>query len=518
MSEQVVEYLYHSKKESLENIKKIINRVLSTYSDNSYLQCECKGKKLKIDYEITPYNQSLHVIFKYNKVGKIGVNEVCEFQNLLKKINIDVSKEKVIHTTLLDTNSLFFYKRILPHLHNYEWSMRKLIYLVSSSHFSEDWIKETISEEVMSGIKKKQKGKFDSKNLLQSLDLSDYEEYLFGKNYIKIVANDEEIVVRFKELGATEILDFFPEGEVKLSKPYSLWEDVFNEFVDVQSKYIQSDMKKIREGRNIVGHNKEITEKSYRELLNVLKRYVNHLDKAFHKILTGNVNNIELDNMADDFEGYFENQLSKNSYLTNDDRMKKQISSLGIDYTQLDKNLSEMTSLYRYIDLGTNYKRLNKSLQELTKTTLVYKNIMLGTDFSQVNKGFKSLSETASLYRRIDLGTKYKRLNESLQELTKTFSVYKNIMSGTDYTQLSKGFKNLSETASLYKNIDLRTNYERLNESLQELMKTTSWYKNVMLGIDTTKMGNNDKEKSTLFLPQIKLESTELSKEEDNKE
>lgn len=104
------------------------------------------------------------------------------------------------YTTILDTSSLFLAKKLLPFLNEYEWSMRKLIYLVVPNYFNENWIQDTFSEETISRIKEKLKGKWKPENLLQWLDLSDFEEYLFGENYVRVSGEGEESVLKVKNL------------------------------------------------------------------------------------------------------------------------------------------------------------------------------------------------------------------------------------------------------------------------------------------------------------------------------
>ena len=61
LSKQVVEYLYYSKKEPLENIEEIFREVMSNFLRESQLQCELKGKKLVFHFDIVSYGDSLNV-------------------------------------------------------------------------------------------------------------------------------------------------------------------------------------------------------------------------------------------------------------------------------------------------------------------------------------------------------------------------------------------------------------------------------------------------------------------------
>ena len=249
--------------------------------------------------------------------------EVRTFQNLLREINIKASKSRISSSTLFDSNSLFFYKRLLPLLHKYEWSLRKLIYLLAPTYFSKDWVKSTISVEAISQIRKKIKGNFDSNNLLQMMDLYDFEEYLFGENYIKVIGEEED-VIRYKEFGTENLITTLVNGEFSISKPYSLWEEIFNQYIDIDLSEIQNDMRLIRDGRNIVGHNKEISSEDYENLSKGLKKYIKKLDLAFNKILDGNVDRNLIKESKDIFNDYMSEYFKSSDHLFN-------LSKSGID-------------------------------------------------------------------------------------------------------------------------------------------------------------------------------------------
>ncbi len=344
MSELVVEYLYFAKKELPEEISKVFKKSISPYVVDSQLKCEFQGENLMCNYDAVPYNDSLQVVFKYKKSGKIALKEVQVFQETLKKINIESSKSRLKHTTLLDTSSLFLSKKLLPYLHKYEWSMRKLIYLVAPTYFRENWITDSIAEKKINRLKEKAKGEWNPDNLLQWMDLSDFEEYLFGENYIQINGKDEENVLKVKEISAKELLSLLQEGNYSISKEYSLWEEIFDKYMNVESNEIQNDMKIIREGRNTVGHNKELTVPLYQELLKKLKKYIRHLDNAFQKIQVGDIGKEVLDIMADDFNGYIKYQLSSEKLNAMNQASDKLGSMMSFDASAMESIMKNTVS------------------------------------------------------------------------------------------------------------------------------------------------------------------------------
>ena len=278
------------------------------------------------------YNDSLHVVFQYNKAGKIGITDVHSFQIFLNEINIEASKSHLNYTTILDTNSLFFSKKLLPYLHSYEWALRKLIYLLAPTYF-DNWTKDSIPDEMISAVKGKQKqaiGKYDLDNLLQWIDLYDFEEYLFGENYLFISTGNEKNIVRYKEISVEELLNLFREtDDLSLSDPFSLWSEVFSKYMYVDLEEIRKDMELIREGRNIVSHNKEVQLSLYQKLIKKLKKYVKQLEEAFQKILTGAINDEEISDMSDDLLGYVDTHFGKASTIRLSEVSKISIGGLA---------------------------------------------------------------------------------------------------------------------------------------------------------------------------------------------
>ena len=359
MGEQIVEYLYFSKKGKSVNVEKSFKTVISSFIVDSQIQCEFRDKQLVLDFDIMPFNDSIHVIFKYSKSSKIKFKEICAFQNILKEINIKASKLGLNHTILQDDNSLYFSEKLLPYLNRYEWSVRKLIYLVSPMHFTEDWIKKSIPKNIISRIKTKLKGEYDSVNLLQELDLSQFEEYLFDENYIQVREGDETNTLMIKEINQETFIYLFQDKQISFSEPYSLWEDVFNNYVNIDPEKIHSDMRLIREGRNIVAHNKELTESKYRIIRKKVKKYIKYLESGFEKILIGDIEDEAVSKISDKFEDYVGFQLSKTDLSSISMAFEPMVVGLSKSYSEGSKVLAQ--------GLGSMVRGLPESYSEGSK-------------------------------------------------------------------------------------------------------------------------------------------------------
>ena len=466
----------------MDDIKEIFLKVLSRYIHDNLLEYQNNGKKYKFSFDMKNYNDSLHVVFQYNKAGKIGITDVHSFQIFLNEINIEASKSHLNYTTILDTNSLFFSKKLLPYLHSYEWSLRKLIYLLAPTYF-DNWKKDSIPDEMISAIKGKQEqaiGKHDLNNLLQWIDLYDFEEYLFGENYLFISTGKEKNIVRYKEISIEELLNLFREADdLCLSDPFSLWSEVFSKYMHVDLEEIRKDMELIRKGRNIVSHNKEIKYSLYKDLIKNLKKYVKQLNEAFKKILIGEIADEKLFDMTNDFEAYIGNHysninlpnatklltsLSTNTVL-NTDSAKKMMETLG-------SALSAQRAVMQNIDTE-GFRRAAEGINQSLST-----NTVLNTDSAK--KMMETLGSALSAQRAVmqNIDTEgFRRAAEGINQSLSTNTVLNTDSAKKMMETLGSA---LSAQRAVMQNIDtegFRRATEGMNQSLFPKQALKSDYK-----------------------------------------
>ncbi|MFR6601537.1 MAG: hypothetical protein ACLUQ0_03485 [Enterococcus italicus] len=443
----------------MENIEETFLKVLSPYISDSILRFQEQEKNYKFGFDIKNYNDSLHVVFQYNKTGKIGIKEVHIFQIFLAKVNIEASKSKLNYTTLLDTNALFFSKKLLPYLHSYEWALRKLIYLLAPAYFSDNWAEESIPNEIISSIKRKQIqaiGKFDSKNLLQWIDLYDFEEYLFGENYILVTQENEENIVRYKEISQDQLLKLFQDNSHTISGSYSLWSEVFSKYMDVKLEEIQTDMSLIREGRNIVSHNKEIEMALYQELIKKLKRYTNQLEKAFQKILAGDIAGEDLSDMSDDFEGYIGNYFSN-------------IDLAGV--AKLSESLSAMKVL--------NTDSMKRSMESIGQTLSVQQEIMQNFDTKGIRSVIEGINQSLQSMKIVNTDS----MKRSIESIGQTLSVQQEIMQNFDTEGIRRVTEGINQSLQSMKIVNTDS-MKRSIESIGQTLSALSAQRAIMQNFD----------------------------------
>jgi hypothetical protein len=498
----------------MENIDKKFLGILSPYFKDSFLEYHNQNRVFRVNYYITPYNNSLHVAFIYNKNGRIGIKEVQIFQKFLNEINIHASKSKLDHTTLLDTNSLFFSRKLLPHLHSYEWALRKLIYLLSPTYFSNNWVEESISQEIIATIKQKQKqakGKYDLKNLLQWIDLYDFEEYLFGENYILVKQEQEKNIIRYKEMTQDQLLNLFQNNSYTISDSYSLWSEVFSKYIDVKQEEIQSDMGLIREGRNIVSHNKEIEMPLYQELTKKLKKYTKQLEKAFQKILAGDIASEDINDMSDDFKGYIGNHFgnidSTRSALRGiQETMSAQpnwLKGMGLSETNRSalRGIQETMSAQPNWLKGMGLSETNRSaLRGIQETMSAQPNWLKGMGLSETNRSaLRGIQETMFAQPNWLKGMRLSETNRSaLRGIQETMFAQPNWLKGMGLSETNrsalKGIQeNISAQSNWTKGMGLSNSNKLALKSLQETMFTQNSFPQ---GIDERQVKEYKKDNS----------------------
>nr|WP_181716091.1 hypothetical protein [Carnobacterium sp.]QJS06093.1 hypothetical protein [Carnobacterium sp.] len=352
------------KKNSGKSIETTFNELLSSYVHGVHekrIQYEDNGKLYLYEYTLTPIKDSLIFFIKYLPENKedISTIEMSIFKKLIVEIQIKASKNNLSNSTLFENISLYFIKKIIPYVNKYEWSLRRFTYLILNENLGKNWPQENLPNETNESLKGKMKGgNKDRSNILQELTLGQLEYFLFEKNHLRVESTLDENENAVVTIDRIEIHDFIHlmSGSVKkfVSEPFSLWEEFFKDYIDIDTKKLKEDMLTIRNGRNAVGHNKEISELLYNNLKNLLKKYIDIFDSIYKLILTGQIKGQELEVPADEFDDYI-NYINSNVF--------KSINALSNSFTQnpqfkinaeLIKTTSQSLAQFQHASLNPN--------------------------------------------------------------------------------------------------------------------------------------------------------------------
>lgn len=246
-------------KEQTKTVKELVLEIIDKVTDSR------DNKSIKV-------NEFKGLDIHYRIVQKKELNR-CYFEIISSaRVNKAVSSLKIIDNALFksplqrhfhciknyDGISESFCKRLYPKYAEFERKLRSIVLLILTEAYGSEWKNETVSEQLLSEIKETAKGNVTLSTLLENMDLSTLEGYLFDKrevDYIKIL--DEKFSAEsLKKLQKEEICQI-----IEQMRPTSLWERHFEKFGSVDSW--KRKIEEIHDIRNKVAHQKTISEEEF---------------------------------------------------------------------------------------------------------------------------------------------------------------------------------------------------------------------------------------------------------------
>lgn len=482
MSKLEIEVLFSGKKEKLEpkSIKNVLNgEFYELIKENEHTIVDNNNEyKLKFLEKKLDHSLYLKISYDYNK--KLTKKEVIIIQSFLKKMSIVASKNGFFTTTLKNDCFLYYTKKLISYFYNYEWSLRRFIYLIISANIRNNWIENTLTSEVQDEIKKREKGDFKKQNFLQYLTLFQIEEYLFEENYISMqFSNEESSVLKYKEIDHKKLIELLKKDDVIVSSPYSLWNELFSEHSDIDSTRLKKDMEEIREGRNSVMHGKEIDDSKYNSWIKIINKYIKEFSNASNQILQGKIDNEILITAYEDFKVYVE--------LSRQDASLSHLASVGLNTisSSLKNQLTGVSDSYTNLasagmnTIGSSLKsQLVGASDSYTKLANVGKDIISSSLKSQLSDASNSYTKLTSASinaigsslksQLIGVPDSYARLTSA--GLSTISSSLKNELIGASdsYTKLASSGLNTISNSLKSQLMGVPSSYKNISESFSD--------------------------------------------------
>ena len=158
----------------------------------------------------------------------------------------------------------------------FERKLRQFIYLNVLDTYGKDWVRETLTDKIQTEVNKNEKNK--NRHIEMALDcftFQDYIHYLFAKrsneNHYDVIRE----AVSALEAGNnsdTQIINILKKGE-----QVSLWDKLFYGF-DIA--FNENEIDRIRNIRNDIMHNKEISDLEFTEYKKLLRSSIKNLDEG----------------------------------------------------------------------------------------------------------------------------------------------------------------------------------------------------------------------------------------------
>ncbi|MBS4203445.1 HEPN domain-containing protein [Lederbergia citrea] len=251
------------------DVENTINNFTFTFKDLVY---NCSYSYKSLDPEKTVFKVTIVLSYTSRK-EQAG----HAFSELIRTIKVN-KKSDFNMTPIIDSLSTYYSERLYGKLAFYERSMRSLITAIFIPIYKDSWaekLEDSLGKEIKGNKKELLEG------ALETLDLNDLESIFFDKKLNIDVDNYDS---KFE----VQKVDSLPKEElvniIKGNRPRSLWEKEISKYAIIDNA--QERMKRIRELRNKIAHNKTFTDRNFNNLQKELDFIIPKLNEAEVKILS----------------------------------------------------------------------------------------------------------------------------------------------------------------------------------------------------------------------------------------
>lgn len=259
---------------SIKEIRNLLSNKIKILSDNKF-----SYKNESYRYSLRKSDNDINVFLS---ITPLNTMETDKNANSLDSLKNDIIKgkhrDKYYIIIVYDGSSEYYCCELSKKLSSIERKLRQLIYLTVLAVYGKDWVKNTITGEMKNRVAEVSRSSNNSDYIERSLEhftFQDYIEYLFEERVDKsldLLFVEIQDAVENKKMEQKDLLSIISQG-----KKRSLWEKLFSQ-LDIEN--IKNDIEKIRQLRNTVMHNKEISNTKYEEANILLNKVINNLDKA----------------------------------------------------------------------------------------------------------------------------------------------------------------------------------------------------------------------------------------------
>ncbi|MGN0340779.1 MAG: hypothetical protein ACI4D0_09810 [Lachnospira sp.] len=256
--------------------KKIYDNV-----QNDYFQLDSDGEKVNIKYQLSSKNDKM--VFakfqcEYTPSKSAKALDCC----INKLINGEHRKDWNIVISYDEVSQLYCCK-LMPLFGTFERRTRELVYITIIKIFGVEWYEKSFSESLQNTLKGKGNKTKLVEGALNELTYEQLKEYLFvpysSQNLSEML--DEELAKdHIEKLSKEEIVSIIDK-----CRNVSLWDRFFGKYKKFQ--YFKEKIDELQPYRNIVMHNKRVTQQEYNNVRKSLK--------SVNKLLTEAINVLEED-------------------------------------------------------------------------------------------------------------------------------------------------------------------------------------------------------------------------------
>ena len=373
---------YLSKKFIIENDKLFLNNI-------------------SFDYKLFERENSVSLFLSSNNRGTIKEAQV--FDSVRNTIISGKERKDFGIVTLYNEASNLFNSKLNKLISEFENRLRQVMYLTLINAYGREWVVKSFSKEQKDYLKNKNIKVLDLlDNTFESLTFYDYIEFLFTENAIMTPETAiEEALLKIEN----NLSDTLTIKNVLLSskQKISLWNKLFKKNFDIFSKKILEDIKNIR---NKVMHNKNISFKDYSMYSSLLKRINKEINKVIDVLENQDfLKNKPVKDVINSFNqiliknNNFYNQLLdiNNNILDHFKMLQTTYQNISLKFNPDNQILIKNNNLYHQL-LGTNNKILDYS--KMLQTT--YQDIALSFNpMLKMNENFYKQERMINVFNNI---------------------------------------------------------------------------------------------------------------------
>lgn len=228
-------------------------------------------------------NDSIIRIRVSTKKGTSTYDEAKALSYFKDKISKGKHREDYNIIIDYDGSSEYYCNRLSPLISRFERKLRQCIYLLMLAVYGNEWVKKTISDDIMNEVTKKENNKHRHVEMaLECFTFNNYIDYLFEeRNGIDI---DEAIVEAINIINGTDIKNNKEDLIMLLNsfKKASLWEKLFDVCKEIE--FSKNDIDTVRKIRNVVLHSKEVSDNSFKKYKKILIKSNKKLERVILRI------------------------------------------------------------------------------------------------------------------------------------------------------------------------------------------------------------------------------------------
>lgn len=273
-----IDVIFISKVDKIDK-NKLVNdfKEKADFKDNQLI-CD----KLVFNYEFQKsINNSIIRLKVSTKKGTKTYNEAKDLSYLKDQIRKGKHRENYNIIIDYDGSSEYYCNKLSPFISQFERKLRQCIYLITLAAYDNEWVKKTISEDIMKEVKEKDHNKNSHVEMaLECFTFKNYADYLFvpREQYNPVnVIEEAKIEINNNESEKKDVLSILNKYEV-----ISLWKKLFDTYYEIE--FSEEDIMKIGDIRNKVLHHKEVSDSDFLDYKKLLMKSNKKIDCAIRRI------------------------------------------------------------------------------------------------------------------------------------------------------------------------------------------------------------------------------------------